>query len=191
MRPGQDLVIGGFVGLGGTVYAAGRLEERLLRTLPRDFLRGAMDFRRELERRPEESVQVEGGIAVMEPVGEGGILAALWNMARRYGTGFKVYLRRIPIRQETIEICEALGLNPYGLRSGGCTLFAADNGNDILYQLEEAGIRGAVIGKVTEGRDCLLLNGEVRSFLNRPAPDEVEKLREKTEDVQSWSNFLR
>ena len=30
MRPGQDLVIGGFVGLGGTVYAAGRLEERLL-----------------------------------------------------------------------------------------------------------------------------------------------------------------
>lgn len=190
MRPGQDLVVGGYIGLVGTVYAAGHLGERLQRTLPQSLLHRALGFQKELERKPEAEVQkglmaARADTVTAEPVGEGGILAALWNMAERHGAGLTVYLRRIPIRQETIEICEALELNPYELCSGGCTLFAADNGNDILYQLEEAGIRSAVVGKVTEGRGRLLLNGENRSYLNRPAPDEIEKLKEQTEEVQS------
>ena len=127
----------------------------------------------------------------MEAVEKGGILAALWDMAERYQAGLAVYLRRIPIRQETVEICEALDLNPYELLSGGCALFAADNGNDVLFQLEEAGICGAVIGKVTGGRDRLILNGEVRSYLNRPAPDEIEKLKKKTEEVRPWIRIPR
>ncbi len=190
MRQGQDLVIGGFIGLKGTIYAAEHLGGQLQRALPRALLREAAGFRRELERVPEEAVKAgfdkgmlrnEGDLMVSEPVGEGGVLAALWNMAERYQTGLTVYLRQIPIHQETIEICEALELNPYGLLSGGCTLFAANHGNDLLRCLGEAGIHGAVIGKVTEGQDRLLIHGEVRSYLNRPAPDEIEKWSGKRE----------
>ena len=191
MKPGQDLVVGGCIGLEGTVYAAEREKVRLGRMLPQDLLRTALGFRKELERWPEGAVRAEEGRVFVEAVEKGGILAALWDMAERYQAGLAVYLRRIPIRQETVEICEALDLNPYELLSGGCALFAADNGNDVLFQLEEAGICGAVIGKVTGGRDRLILNGEVRSYLNRPAPDEIEKLKKKTEEVRPWIRIPR
>lgn len=192
MRPGQDLVVGGFIGISGTVYAAEKFEADLRKTLPKFLLDAVGRFRAELCRQPGRvagssevlAEAVRGGGITMEDVREGGILAALWNAAERYRAGLAVYLRRIPVRQETVEICEALGLNPYRLLSGGCTLFAADNGNDVLWALGEAGICGAVIGKVTGGRDRLILNGEVRSHLNRPAPDEIEKLKKKTEGVQ-------
>lgn len=179
MGAGQDLVVGGFIGLEGTVYAAEHLRERLQRTLPGTLLHRAMGLQKEMRKKPEEAVLGRGDVAAAETVGEGGILAALWNLAEQEKAGLTVYLRQIPIRQETIEICEALELNPYGLLSGGCTLFAADNGNDLLYFLKEADIYGAVIGKVTKGRDRVIINGGVRSYLNRPAPDEIKKLEGK------------
>lgn len=177
MKPGQDLVIGGYIGLGGTVYAAEKKAGYLRTRFPQEFLDAAGNLRRELEKRPEAAVSLRAGNISMEKVEEGGIFAALWNMAEQHRAGLTVYLRRIPVRQETIEICEALELNPYELCSGGCVLFAADNGNDIVRELEEAGIFGAVAGRVTGGKDRLILNGEIRGYLNRPAPDEIEKIK--------------
>lgn len=186
MKPGQDLVVGGFIGLGGTVYAAERKAEFLRGRLSQDLLDAARKLRGELEKKPEEAIflneekgtEKAGGRITMEAVGAGGIFAALWRMAERYQAGLAVYLRKIPVRQETIEICEALELNPYELLSGGCVILAADNGMDVLSVLNKAGIYGAAVGKVTDSNDRLLLNGEVCSHLNRPAPDEIEKLRE-------------
>ncbi|MCI8464691.1 MAG: hypothetical protein HFI63_02345 [Lachnospiraceae bacterium] len=177
MKPGQDLVIGGFIGLEGTIYAARQLEGRLRKTLPQDLLDAAKDFRNYLKRSPEAAVARRHGEIAMQEVREGGIFAALWDMAEQYQTGFTIFLRKIPVRQETIEICEALELNPYGLLSGGCALLAADNGNDLLWELEEEGICGAVIGKATDSNDRLILNGGKRRYLNRPEPDEIEKLK--------------
>lgn len=180
MRPGQDLVVGGFIGIEGTVYAAEHFEAYLRKTLPKSFLKTARNFRRDLEKEPGKAAAGFNGVSV-EEVRTGGIFAALWRMAEQHRAGIMVELGQIPIRQETIEICEALELNPYALLSGGCALFAADNGNDVLWALKEAGVFGAVIGKVTDGRDRLILNGEIRSYLNRPAPDEMEKLKERTD----------
>lgn len=179
MRPGQDLVVGGFIGIEGTVYAAEHFETYLRKTLPKNLLETARGFREALWKKPGKVAAELNGISV-EEVRTGGIFAALWRMAEQYGVGLSVELRQIPIRQETIEICEALELNPYEFLSGGCLLFAADNGNDVLRAVKEAGLFGAVIGKVTDGRERLILNGETCSYLNRPAPDEIEKLKERT-----------
>ena len=54
--------------------------------------------------------------------GEGGIFAALWNMAEACNAGFTVDMKKLPILQETIEVCEALELNPYEIASGGCAV---------------------------------------------------------------------
>ncbi len=48
---------------------------------------------------------------------EGGILTAIWNLTGAYETGVEFYLRQIPMRQETVEVCERLELNPYRLYS--------------------------------------------------------------------------
>ena len=42
----------------------------------------------------------------MHDVTEGGIFGALWEMAEASGVGLEIDLKKIPIRQETVEVCE-------------------------------------------------------------------------------------
>lgn len=58
----------------------------------------------------------------MHDVTEGGIFGALWEMAEASGVGLDIDLKKIPIRQETIEICEVYDINPYLLISSGAML---------------------------------------------------------------------
>ena len=176
MKPGQDIVMTGFIALEGTVRAVELEEPRLRKTLPQDLLDTAKSFREYLKASPEAAVARRHGETAMQEVREGGIFTALWNMAKEHQVGLTVWLKKIPVRQETIEVCEVLELNPYELLSGGCTLFTADNGNDLLCRFEEAGLPAAFIGKITDSNDRIILNGENCRYLNRPGADEIEKL---------------
>ena len=77
------------------------------------------------------------------------------------------------MHQETIEITETLGLNPYMLYSCGCMLAAAADAETVLQELRDAGIPAAEIGKIrTDQKKLLIHDGEER-HLDRPAPDAV------------------
>ena len=45
-------------------------------------------------------------------------------MARGAGVGLEVDLKKIPIRQETVEICNYFGVNPYQIMSSGSMMIA-------------------------------------------------------------------
>ena len=112
----------------------------------------------------------------MHDVTEGGIFGALWEMAEASGVGLEIDLKKIPVRQESIEICEYFGINPYELISSGSMLIAASDGNMLVRNLEKEGIPAAVVGKAMEGNDRILINdGEVR-FLEPPKTDELYKV---------------
>ena len=49
-------------------------------------------------------------------------------------------------------------------------------GNDLVQALEREGISAAVIGKVTEGHERIVLNEEERRFLEPPKSDEIYKV---------------
>lgn len=112
----------------------------------------------------------------MHDITEGGIFGALWELAEGAGTGLDVDLKRIPIRQESVEVCEQFGINPYLLMSSGSMLIAADNGPALVRALEKEGIHGAVIGRATCGNDRILRNGEEIRYLDRPQSDELYKI---------------
>ena len=160
----------------GTVLAVEKLEARLKKTLPQDLLDTARSFREYLKASPEAAVARQHGEIAMQEVRNGGIFAALWELAEAHKIGMTVYLKKIPVRQETIEICEVLEWNPYELLSGGCTILVTDNSNDVIPELLDQGIPAAFIGKVTDSNDRVILNGENVRYLNRPEPDEIEKL---------------
>ena len=42
----------------------------------------------------------------MHDVAEGGIFAALWDMAQAGNVGLDIDFRSIPVKQEIIELCE-------------------------------------------------------------------------------------
>ena len=116
---------------------------------------------------------MKSGVAAMHDVTEGGIFGALWEMAEASGVGLDIDLKKIPIRQETVEICEYFDINPYELISSGCMLMAAPDGNGLVMALERAGIPATIIGKATEGNDRIIRSGEEKRFLEPPKTDQL------------------
>ena len=82
-------------------------------------------------------------------------------------------LKKIPIRQETIEICELFNLNPYQLISSGSMLIGTDHGSQLVDALAKEGIHAAVIGKAVEGNDRVIFNDGEKRFLEPPKADEL------------------
>lgn len=178
ITPGQDIVMTGFIALEGTARLAKEQREGLLKTLPEELLDEAEGFLKYLTKVPEAAVAIQHGATAMLTVGDGGIMTALWILAGYSGTGMRVILRDIPVKQETIEICEVLELNPYHLLSGGCALLTADNGYRLCADLKELGFAASVVGHITADNDKAIINGEGTGFLNRPQTDEYIRFYE-------------
>ena len=106
-------------------------------------------------------------------------MEALWEMAAGSKVGLDIDLKKIPIRQETVEVCEALGLNPYILMSSGSMMIAVPDGYGLVRKLNQAGIHAAVVGKATAGNDRILRNGEETRYLDKPQSDELYKIYQK------------
>ncbi len=175
-RPGDDVVVTKWIGLEGTSIIAKEKEKELLQRFAPSFVEEAKGFSRYLSVVPDAAIATSVGVSAMHDVTEGGIFGALWEIAEAGGCGLEIDLLDIPVRQETVEICEQFGLNPYGLISSGSMLICAPNGLDIVRQLKKAGINAAVIGKVTEGNDRVILNGDEKRFLEPPRSDELYKI---------------
>ena len=100
-----------------------------------------------------------------EPVAEGGLWAALWRLGERAGTGLTVAAERIPIAQETVEICEVLNEDPYQLPSSGEVFLC-----DAEYAFADGRKDAApfcVIGHATETAARTVTIGERVRYLNR------------------------
>ncbi|HIR98573.1 MAG TPA: AIR synthase family protein [Candidatus Merdisoma faecalis] len=178
-KPGQDILVTKWIGIEGTSIIAKEKEKELLERFSQAFVDTAKGFDQYLSVLPDSRIAVEHGVSAMHDVTEGGIYGALWEVAEASGIGLEIDLKSIPIRQETIEICEYFELNPYYLISSGCMLMAADQGHDLVRKLEAAGIPAAVIGKATDGKARRIWNGGEESYLERPKTDELYKIYHK------------
>ncbi len=175
-RPGMDIIITKWIGIEGTSILAKEKEEELLTRFAPSFLKQAKEFDQMLSVLPEAMIAREHAVAAMHDVTEGGIFGALWEMAEASGVGLEIDLKKIPVRQETIELCEFFDVNPYELISSGCMLMAAADGNTIVRELEKAGIHAVVAGKATAGNDRILYADKECRFLEPPKADELYKI---------------
>ena len=173
----EDIVMAGYAGLAGSIRAAELKEQEMKARFPAAFMKRIKALSGYLTGRDAalEALGNPPGIEACE-CGEGGVYAALWELCRRRGLGLEVDLADIPVRQETIEICELLGLDPYRLNSSGSVLICAASGAQAAADLKKAGIYASVIGRLAAGNDKLIYNGDHAGYLNRPAPDELGKI---------------
>ena len=123
-KPGDDIVVTKWIAIEGTSIIAKEKEEQLLTRYPKNLIRTAQDMDQYLSVVPEAAVAVKTGVHAMHDVTEGGIFGAFWEMAAASGVGLEIDLKKIPIRQESVEICEFFGINPYELISSGSMLMA-------------------------------------------------------------------
>lgn len=175
VRAGWKILLTGWIGLDGMLCILKEKQEELKgRFAPAFLIQAEAHGKDERVYSLEEIERLAEAFTV--PVGEGGILAALWNLAKKLGTGISLDMKKFSIRQETIEVCELYRLNPYQLRSGGCFLIVTDQDRRVAMRLEENGIHVSVIGEVTDNNDKVIQNGEDLRYIDRPAPDELAKI---------------
>ena len=173
-KAGQDILLTKYVGLAGTAILSKMEQSKLEERLPSYIVENGISLEKEISVLPESRIAMEVGVTGMHDVSRGGIFSALWELAEKGNVGIEVDLKKIPVRQETIEICEVLGVNPYELYGAGSLLIVTDKGNQLLYELEKQQIPAAIIGKITEENGKVILNGEEVRFLDRPKNDALE-----------------
>ncbi|NLY49313.1 MAG: hydrogenase maturation factor [Clostridiales bacterium] len=175
-RPGQEIVMTKWAGLEGTAILAKAKEKELLTRYPADFIKEAQKMLDYISVVPESRVAMKVGATSMHDVTEGGIFGALWEIGAASKVGLEVDLQKIQLRQETVEICEFFDINPYMLISSGCMLIVCDNGNLLSDKLKAEGIPACVIGRITEGNDRVVINGDEKRYLEPPRMDELYKV---------------
>ena len=123
LKEGDDLVIIGDIALAGTALIVEKENEFLRQFFSEGFLWDA--WRSPSLYCASKNITAQQYVMEMDAfyhLGTGGVLAGLWKVAEASEMGLFADLRKIPVRQETIEICERFDLNSYKLFSEGSIL---------------------------------------------------------------------
>jgi len=176
---GLDVVMTKYCGLGGTALLAGHFTELLKERYPQRFIDRAAELLPELTKNEEALIALQNGAVYAHAAAEGGVFGALWELAEYAQCGLDIDLRRIPILQETVEICEVFDINPYQLRTEGVFLFLTEHGERLCEELAAAQIPASVIGKTVGGLDRAIRNEEEVRYLEPNRVEEYERIREK------------
>ena len=156
--PGQDIVLSKWIGLQGTAVLAKRSRDFLFirQEIPDRIIDAMLTL---MTRKLPGYVNAKPlDIQIMTPMRKGALgverlNGALWEFAEGSGVGLDVDMRSLPLRQETVEVCECCNVNPYELMSGGCLIMACRDGRELAAALKAEGIPATVVGKVTAGKN--------------------------------------
>ena len=177
LKPGDELVVACPVALKGTSVIAKNKKDKLAERFSAGFIQNCVSL---WDAYGAGSIvwkiAQEADASALYAMGEGGFLSALWKMAEASQVGLEMDFTKVPIRQETIEICEIFDINPYKLNARGAILIGIPAGEALVQELHRQGMMAAVIGQTNDGNDRMLYyNGNGR-YLERPAKDEIYKV---------------
>lgn len=173
---GDSIVATKYIGLEGGAVLFEKVKERLLEEFGSSFIERLSLYKDWLSVCEEGEIGVSFGVKAMKDVSEKGIFNALWELGSAAGKGLRVNLKDIPVRQELIEVCNFLNINPYEMRSAGMMLMVTDRPDELLSILEKNDIPAAVIGHFTDNNDRVIVNEDEERHLDKIKQDEIYKI---------------
>ena len=168
VKPGMDIVMCGQTGILGTLLRVTEKKDELLTRYSEEYLRTAEAFKDLLIVRDEANVAKKCGAVKSHHISTGGVYAALWELAESCDLGLNICHDNIPIMQETIEICEFTGDNPYMIDGCGAILFVTEDGEALSEALYAAGYESSVIGKLVENNARIITHDGETRYLTPP-----------------------
>lgn len=171
-----DIVVAGTIGREGAAMIVREKKELLKTRYAVSYIETAEHLFDNGSMRAAAKAMKEVAAVKIHNIGEGGIFAGFWEMAAAIKVGLDIDLKKIPIRQHTIEVCEYFNLNPYMLRSEGCLLIVCENGQNMVTALVDAGMEAAIVGKTTDQNDRIIRYDDEIRFLEPPKVDEYYKI---------------
>lgn len=173
-KTGDSVIMTKYAAMEGTsIFAWDKADK--LKNVDSNLIERAKKLSNSLSVIKEGKIGARLGAHAMHDVTESGILGACWEIADCAGLGIEVYIDKIPILSETEIICKELGVNPLRLISSGSMLIVCNNEEEMVSELEKAGIKATVIGRIIGKHKTVLING-VREQLEEPDVDELYKV---------------
>lgn len=127
---------------------------------------------------PAQCAVETGHVTAMHDPTEGGVATGLVEMAYAAGTGLEVNVDSVPIPELAQRLCGHFGLDPLGVIASGSLLVtsAPEHADMILEGWRAEGWPGAIIGRLTGGRELTALRDGKRTEFPRFEVDEITKL---------------
>ncbi len=162
LKPGDKVIMAGSAGLYGARVLVEKNFEKLSERFAPTYLRGVLNPDRAIPKNSERFLDYEisnltqamiaGGAKYIHDVSFGGVYRTFYETSEWSGLGIKIVHEHVPVRQDTIEICEYMNINPYELLGTGAVICVC--GAENLEQMEES-LRGAlyeysVVGELTQ-----------------------------------------
>lgn len=159
------IVMCGQTGLLGTLARYYQNKEALYERYSKDYLMPVEQLADFVPLTNQADLAYENGAVYCHHISRSGVFGALWELADKWGCGLTIEHARIPVLQETIEICEFTGENPYTIDGAGAILMVASDGDKLEQVLTEQGFEARVIGEFTSGKDRVILQEDERRLL--------------------------
>lgn len=178
---GQGIILIGWSGMSGMLQVAEEKEMELREQFSPSFMKKILSYRGNVfGKKVIDIIKANStdNITMVKHIGEGGILAALWEVAQETKLGLETDMKTFSVLQETVEVCECYRLNPYQLSSIGSFLVIAKEADVLAEKLRKCGVQAEVIGRMMDNNDKIIQNGEEIRYIYRPAPDEIYKIFE-------------
>lgn len=188
LKEKYDIIVTRYVGIEGTAVLARYGYDELCERYPSYLVTEAASFDENKEQfyiddvLKEVSLLREGSLfnaslKYAEEYTEFGIFEALFSMAKELKCGIRINIKDIPIKQETVEMCEFFKANPYAMYSGMSAVIVTKDGEDVVRFLEENGICAQIVGYTTyEDNDKIVINEEESGFLQHIRKDELKNI---------------
>jgi len=172
-RFGDDIIVTKTLCLEGSSILANDYSNRASQVLTPEELLEASNYIDKLSVVEEGLAAGKIGANSMHDITEGGVLGALWEMAKASNLGFKVYEEKMPISDISKRLCEHFKIDPLKFISSGSMLITAENGQEFVHLLKRCGIKSTIIGKITEEKGILVNINEIENEVKPPERDEL------------------
>lgn len=183
-RPGDHLLLTKGIPIEATAILAREFSVKLADILGSEVLRRAQNFLYEPGISVLRDAQIAtqaGRVNAMHDPTEGGLAAALWELAEASQVSILIDPASVPVFELSRRICQTFDLDPLGAIASGALLLTAppDHAPRIRQALEEHGIACSVIGRIGEAPVVVRQNlPEGEAILRRPERDEIARLFE-------------
>lgn len=185
MRPGDRIILTKGVPIEATAILAKEFSSSLRSALTVEELGQATDYLFDPGigvLRDAQTALAAGRVTGMHDPTEGGVAAALWEMAQASGTSLYIDTEAIPVPPLAAKICDVLDIDPLSAIASGALLLAVDKEDvdAVLAALGEQHIAAADIGKVMDGPAAVWQEkAGQRLLLPRPDRDAIALLFEQ------------
>ncbi len=173
VRPGDKIILSGYIGDHGIAVMSARGQYGLLSDIVSDI--------QPLNHMVEKVLKVGGVVAMKDPT-RGGLSNLLYEWCEKSGVGIEIDESKIPLRDGVKAACEILGISPLEIGNEGKAVLAVvpEMADKILSTLRgtKEGSDAQVIGEAVSGHNRVVMKTVVggKRIVPRPRGDPIPRI---------------